>query len=65
MKSYPSEPVGVVGTFTVTLTYSVSVYGDTEDDCWCAIEDMTPEKITKEDLIDVEYELTGVDSAAL
>ena len=57
---YKEEPVGVVGTFKVTKTYMVSVYADREDELDCAIED---EKISEDDLIDIEYELTGVDSA--
>lgn len=59
---YRSEPVGVVATFKVTKTYSVSVYGDTEEDCWCNIEE---ENISEKDLIDIEYDLTDVDSAGL
>ena len=56
-----SEPAGVVGTFKVTKTYTVSVYADYESDLDSAIEDA---KISEDDLIDVEYELEGVDSAA-
>ena len=63
MKYYPQEPVGVVANFTVTVSYSVSVYGDTEEDCWCAIEDMPVEKIAKEEVLDVDYQLQEVDSA--
>lgn len=58
---YREEPVGVVGTFKVTKTYTVTVYADREDELDSAIED---EKISEDDLIDIEYELTGVDSAA-
>ena len=65
MISYREEPVGVVARFTVTVSYSVSVYGDTEEDCWCAIEDMPSEKIAKEEVLDIAYELQDVDSAAL
>lgn len=65
MISYREEPVGVVARFTVTVSYSVSVYGDTEEDCWCAIEDMPAEKIAKEEVLDIAYELQDVDSAAL
>lgn len=60
MISYPSEPVGVVGTFRVTKTYTVTVYADREDDLYDAIENET---IKEEDLDDVEYQLEGVDSA--
>jgi hypothetical protein len=65
MMYYKQEPVGVVANFTVTVTYSVSVYGDTEEDCWCAIEEMPVEKIAKEEVLDIEYELKDVDSAGL
>lgn len=61
MKYYREEPVGVVGTFTVTKTYSVTVYADDEDSLYDAIEE---ENIKEENLIDVEYELKDVDSAA-
>lgn len=60
MKSYPSEPVGVVGTFTVTKTYTVTVYADDEDSLYDAIEE---EKISEDDLIDIDYQLKDVDSA--
>lgn len=61
MISYREEPIGVVGTFKVTKTYTVTVYADREDDLYDAIEN---EKIDEDDLIDVEYQLEGVDSAA-
>ena len=61
MISYPKEPVGVTGTFKVTKTYTVTVYADYEDDLYDAIEN---EKISEDDLIDVEYQLEDVDSAA-
>lgn len=57
---YREEPVGVVGTFKVTKTYIVTTYADREDDLYDAIEE---EKITEDDLIDVEYQLEDVDSA--
>lgn len=60
MISYPKEPVGVVGTFKVTKTYTVTVYADREDDLYDAIEN---EEIDEDDLIDTEYQLEGVDSA--
>jgi len=60
MKYYPSEPVGVVGTFKVTKTYTVSVYADSESELDSAIEDA---KISEDDLIDVDYQLEDVDSA--
>lgn len=60
MISYPKEPVGVVGTFKVTKTYTVTVYADYEDDLYDAIEN---EKISEDDLIDVDYQLEDVDSA--
>ena len=60
MMSYKREPVGVVGTFIVTKTYSVSVYADREDELDSAIEDA---EIKEEDLLDIEYKLDGVDSA--
>jgi len=60
MKYYREEPVGVVGTFKVTKTYTVTVYADRESDLDSAIEEAT---ISEDDLIDTEYELTGVDSA--
>lgn len=60
MKSYPSEPVGVVGTFTVTKTYTVTVYADDEDSLYDAIEE---EKISEDDLTDIDYQLKDVDSA--
>lgn len=60
MISYPKEPVGVVGTFTVTKTYTVTVYADDEDSLYDAIEE---EKISEDDLIDVDYQLKDVDSA--
>jgi hypothetical protein len=60
MLYYREEPVGVVGTFKVTKTYIVSVYADREDELDSAIEEA---KISEDDLIDVEYELEGVDSA--
>lgn len=59
---YREEPVGVVGTFTVTKTYTVTVYADSEDDLYDAIEEA---KISEDDLIDIEYDLKDVDSAAL
>jgi hypothetical protein len=65
MMSYKQEPVGVVANFTVTVQYSVSVYGDTEEDCWCAVEEMPIEKIAKEDVLDIAYDLKDVDSAGL
>jgi hypothetical protein len=65
MMSYKQEPVGVVANFTVTVQYSVSVYGDTEEDCWCAIESMPIEQIAKEDVLDIAYEIQDVDSAGL
>lgn len=57
---YREEPVGVVGTFKVTKTYTVSVYADSENDLDSAIEEA---KISEEDLMDIEYELVDVDSA--
>ena len=57
---YREEPVGVVGTYKVTKTYLESVYADREDELDFAIEEET---IKEDDLIDIEYELTGVDSA--
>ena len=60
MISYPKEPVGVVGTFKVTKTYTVTVYADREHDLYDAIEN---EEIDEDDLIDTEYQLEGVDSA--
>ena len=57
---YREEPVGVVGTFKVTKTYSVTVYADRESDLESAIEEA---KISEDDLLDIEYELEGVDSA--
>lgn len=59
---YREEPVGVVGTFKVTKTYTVTVYADREDELDSAIEN---EKISEDDLIDIEYELVDVDSAGL
>lgn len=61
MISYREEPVGVTGTFTVTKTYTVTVYADDEDSLYDAIEE---EKISEDDLIDINYELKDVDSAA-
>lgn len=60
MKYYREEPVGVVGVFKVTKTYTVSVYADRESELDSAIEE---EKISEDDLIDIEYELQEVDSA--
>jgi hypothetical protein len=65
MMSYKQEPVGVVANFTVTVQYSVSVYGDTEEDCWCTVESMSAEKIAQEDVLDIAYDLKDVDSAGL
>jgi len=62
MIQYREEPVGVVGTFKVTKTYLVTVYADREDDLDIALEEA---KISEDDLIDIEYELEGVDSAGL
>jgi len=62
MKYYREEPVGVVGTYKVIKTYTVSVYADSESGLDSAIEE---EKISEEDLIDIEYEQIGVDSAGL
>jgi hypothetical protein len=62
MISYREEPVGVVGTFKVTKTYNVTVYADREDELDSAIEEA---QISENDLIDIEYELEEVDSAAL
>ena len=59
---YRSEPVGVVGTFKVTKTYTVTVYADHEDDLYDAVEN---EKISEDNLIDIEYQLEDVDSAGL
>jgi hypothetical protein len=58
---YKEEPAGVVGKFKVTKTYIVSVYADREDDLYDAVEE---EKISEDDLIDIEYQLEEVDSAA-
>ena len=60
MMYYREEPIGVVGTFKVTKTYTVTVYADHEDDLYDAIEN---EKISEDDLIDVDYQLEDVDSA--
>lgn len=60
MKYYASEPVGVVGTFRVVKTYTVTVYADDEDSLYDAIEEET---IKEDDLVDIEYELKDVDSA--
>ena len=60
MRYYRTEPVGVVGTYTVTKTYKVTVYADRESELDSAIEDA---KISEEDLIDTEYQLEEVDSA--
>ena len=57
---YREEPVGVVGTFKVTKTYTVTVYADRESDLYDAIEN---EEISEDDLIDTDYQLEGVDSA--
>jgi hypothetical protein len=65
MMYYKQEPVGVVANFTVTVQYSVSVYGDTEEDCWCTVESMPAEKLAKEDVLDIAYDLQDVDSAGL
>ena len=65
MMSYKQEPIGVVANFTVTVQYSVSVYGDTEEDCWCTVESMPIEKIAQEDVLDIAYDLKDVDSAGL
>ena len=65
MIQYREEPVGVVANFTVTVSYSVSVYGDTEEDCWDKVENLPIEKITKEDVLDITYDLQDVDSAGL
>jgi len=62
MRYYREEPVGVVGTFKVTKTYTVTVYADREDDLDSAIEEA---KISEDDLIDIDYQLEGVDSAGL
>jgi hypothetical protein len=62
MIQYREEPVGVVGTFKVTKTYLVTVYADREDELDSAIEEA---KISEDDLMDIEYELEGVDSAGL
>jgi hypothetical protein len=62
MIQYREEPVGVVGTFKVTKTYSVTVYADREDDLDSAIEEA---KISEDDLMDIEYQLEEVDSAGL
>ena len=62
MKYYREEPAGVVGRFKVTKTYTVSVYADSEDELYDMVEE---EKITEDDLIDVDYQLEEVDSAAL
>lgn len=60
MISYREEPVGVVGKFKVTKTYTVTVYADREDDLYDAIEEA---EIDEDDLIDTDYQLEGVDSA--
>ena len=60
MIQYREEPVGVVGTYTVRKTYTITVYADREDDLDIALEEA---KISEDDLIDIEYELEGVDSA--
>lgn len=59
---YREEPVGVVGTFKVIKTYTVTVYADNEDDLYDAVEN---EKINEDNLIDIEYQLEDVDSAGL
>jgi hypothetical protein len=60
MIQYREEPIGVVGTYTVRKTYTITVYADREDELDSALEEA---KITEDDLVDVEYELEGVDSA--
>jgi hypothetical protein len=60
MSALREEPVGVVGTFRVTKTYTVTVYADYEDDLYDAIEE---EPIKEDDLIDIDYQLEDVDSA--
>lgn len=62
MKYYREEPVGVVGTFRVVKTYTVTVYADDEDSLYDAVEEET---IKEDDLVDIEYELKDVDSAGL
>jgi hypothetical protein len=54
MIQYREEPVGVVGTYTVRKTYTITVYADREDDLDIALEEA---KISEDDLIDIEYEL--------
>ena len=61
MSALREEPVGVTGTFKVTKTYTVTVYADYEDDLYDVIENA---EIDEDDLIDTEYQLEGVDSAA-
>jgi hypothetical protein len=56
-----SEPQGVNATFKVTVTYLVSVSADNEEEAWYAIEDLSPAKISEEDVVDVAYELTDID----
>lgn len=61
MSALREEPAGVVGTFKVTKTYTVTVYADYESDLDSAIEDA---EINEDDLIDIDYKLEDVDSAA-
>lgn len=60
MIHYRTEPVGVVGTYKVTKTYTVTVYADSESELDTAIEEA---KISEDDLIDIDYQLEEVDSA--
>ena len=54
---YREEPVGVVGTYKVTKTYTVTVYADREDELDCAIEDA---KISEDDFRRVQAKVLAI-----
>jgi hypothetical protein len=49
------EPKEVDMTFTVTVTYKVTTYGNSRFDCYCMAENMSIEDIHKEGVVqDIE-----------
>jgi hypothetical protein len=45
MRTAPRE---VDMVFTVTVTYKVTTYGNSRDDCYAMVENMSIEELTKE-----------------
>ncbi len=59
------EPKGVIVNFNVTKYYTVSIYGDTESDCWDQMDAMDPAKLSEDDFVEHEYSFNSIDGATL